>query len=80
MTDRPNSSIRLWIFAGIFFLPILYLASFAPFIALDSRGLLPEPVREAVQLYATPIRLSHDHGPDWWRRFLDCYAELCEAR
>lgn len=80
MTDRPNSSIRLWVFAGMFFLPMLYLASFAPFFALDSRGLLHEPVGEVVHLYAAPARLSYDHGPDWWRRFLDRYAELCKAR
>jgi hypothetical protein len=70
--------MRPWLVAGgIFLLPVVYLASFAPLLALDSRGMLPEACETAVEYYATPVRLSYDHGPEWWRHFLDRYADLC---
>src|SRR5262245_20322386 len=77
MADRPKSSMPLWIAAGILLLPVLYLSSFAPLMALGTPDVLPEPLRAGLEVYAVPIRLSYNHGPEWWKHFLKRYEEIC---
>jgi hypothetical protein len=71
---ETNARSRSW--AGVLILLVaLYVLSIGPVEWLDRHDFLPDPFREPLVVFYTPIILLHDYFSSC-RQFLDWYVDL----
>jgi hypothetical protein len=69
--ERPKGSPAIWVIALLVFLPIGYVLSIGPVVAIAERNKVGE---ETVKIFYTPVIWLHDHTV--LEKPLEWYAQL----
>jgi hypothetical protein len=74
-TDRPRSSIAVWLSVAVPLLPVVYVLAIGPVHWCTLHGYINGYVFVALSWIYTPIRYLHGHS-DVCRDVLDWYMQL----